>query len=324
MVHAIPAPVDKQPQVAPDAPVIRINWPRVAFVGLWPAIVAMLLIDGFQAAREHNAQPVAGGPVAADRASSAPQVEPSPPQLVADAMAEAAGDRLPLGISVRGPRDVTSAAAIEITGVPDGWALSAGRPFGENTWRIPAGRLSDVVMVPPRGFAGAIDLAVELRLADDTLVERRSVRRARIGQAQPPELAQPIEPVRSTAIELPPSSASAENIEQVASNIGEPGSEQIVLLLKVAEGLLAAGDLSTARTLLRRAVKAGSARAALLLGETYDPGLLGRFKTGSWYADSATARTWYEVAREFGSSDAHWRLHRLAHDEPADKLPSPP
>ena len=45
----------------------------------------------------------------------------------------------------------------------------------------------------------------------------------------------------------------------------EPDPEQIELLLRVAEGLLAAGDLSAARTVLRRAAKAGDPRAALLL-----------------------------------------------------------
>jgi TPR repeat protein len=96
-----------------------------------------------------------------------------------------------------------------------------------------------------------------------------------------------------------------------------------MLLLRVAEGLLAAGDLSAARTVLRRAAQAGNARAALLLGETYDIGLLRRFVC-SPDADRAAARNWYRVAREFGSTDARQRLDRLAHCEPEGDLPSRP
>jgi hypothetical protein len=285
----------------------------------------MLLTLGFRAASERNAQTISRGPFAA--ASSAPQGDPPTPQLMADAAAEGTDDHLPLGIFVRGPREVASAAAIEIVGLPAGWALSAGRPFGENGWRIPATRLSGVVIRPPQGFAGAIDLAVELRLVDDTLVERRSVRRVQVGQARATEPPQPIEPAHSMAVESPSTSASSgENIvgEQVTSNIREPDSEQIVLLLRVAEGLFAAGDLSAARISLRRAAKTGNARAALLLGATYDPGFLGWFGVGSSHTDLTAARTWYEVAREFGSSDARRRLNRLAHDEPWGDLPSRP
>jgi hypothetical protein len=327
VVRTVHAQAEMQRQIAPDRPVIRINWPRVAVVGLLAAIVAILLTLVFRAASERNAQAVSDGPVAAAQASSAPQVDPPIPQLVARPAVDGTDDRLPLGISVHGPREIILAAAIEIVGLPGGWTLSAGRPFGENGWRLPVAKLPGVVIQPPRGFAGAIDIAVELRLADDTLVERRSVRRARIAQARATDSDEPTEPVRSIAIDSPPTSVLLEeNIasEQVASNVGEPDSGQIVLLLRVAEGLFAAGDLSAARTLLRRAAKAGNARAALLLGETYDPGFGGRFGVGSLHTSPAAARAWYEVARGLGSFDARRRLDRLAHDEPWGDLPSRP
>ena len=327
MGRRIPVRAEQWSLVAPDRPVIRINWPRVALAGLLAAIVTMLLTIGFQAANEQKAQAVSGGPSAATPVSSAPQADSPTLQLVAEAAAQGTDDRLPLGIFVRGPSEIASAAAIEIVGLPSGWALSAGRPFGENGWRIPAAKLSGAVILPRRGFSGVIDLAAELRLADDTLVERRSVRRVTIGPALATIPPQPIESVRPRAIESPSASvSSAENVisERFTRNIRESDSEQIMLLLRVAEGLLAAGDLSAARTVLRRAAQAGNARAALLLGETYDPGLLGRFGVGSQHTNLTAARTWYEVAREFGSSDARRRLDRLAHDEPWADLPRRP
>jgi hypothetical protein len=185
MVHLLPARAQQRFLVAPDRPVIRLNWPRLAVVGVFAATAVMLLTYGFRAAIERKAQRVSGGSFAAAQVSLALQIDPPTPQPVAAAAVEGTDDHLLLGISVRGPRKVASAAAIEISGLPSGWALSAGRQFGENGWRIPAAKLSDLALRPLRGFAGAVDLAVDLRLADDTFVERRSVRCTRTGQAPP-------------------------------------------------------------------------------------------------------------------------------------------
>jgi len=84
-------------------------------------------------------------------------------------------------------------------------------------------------------------------------------------------------------------------------------------VLSRAEDLLAEGDISAARLSLRRAAAAGNARAALLLGETYERCLhyLGPLRCGE-DADRATARTWYKMAADHGSSEALQRLNRLA------------
>jgi hypothetical protein len=52
----------------------------------------------------------------------------------------------------------------------------------------------------------------------------------------------------------------------------DPGlaDAKTISLLRVAEGLLAAGDIAAARLTLRRAAEAGNVRAAALLGETND------------------------------------------------------
>jgi TPR repeat protein len=91
--------------------------------------------------------------------------------------------------------------------------------------------------------------------------------------------------------------------------------------LGVAERSLAAGDVATARVALRRAAAAGNARAALLLGETYDGCLISRLNC-SKDADPAMARTWYEVATEFGSTDARQQIDRLARDQSGRDMPS--
>jgi hypothetical protein len=273
MIRRFPAQAEQWSQVTPDSPVVRINWPRVAFAGLLLATVVTSFVVGFRAASRYNAQAASRGP-SATAVSSALQAAPLTLQLVTEATAEGTDERLPLAISVEGPSEAASGAAIEIIGLPTGWALSAGRQFGEDGWRLSVAKLSGAALLPRAGFSGAIDLVAELRLADDTVVERRSLH-LRIDPAPAAMPPQPIEPVGSMAMESPPTSASSgENVagEKLASNRRGPDSEQIALLLRVADGLLATGDVSAARTVLRRAADAGDAGAALLLVETWrDP-----------------------------------------------------
>jgi hypothetical protein len=121
---------------------------------------------------------------------------------------------------------------------------------------------------------------------DGTLVERRSVRR----QTTDPELA----------------------IEK---------SMKTKRLLSKAQNLLAQGDISAARLSLRWAAEAGNARAALLLGETYEGCFhyVGPLRCGEG-ADRPTARHWYEMAAKLGSADARQRVDRLASEEPGYDL----
>ena len=82
----------------------------------------------------------------------------------------------------------------------------------------------------------------------------------------------------------------------------EPG--EIASLLKRADALIGSGDLAAARLVLRRAAEAGDARAAMMLGGTYDPTVLEKLGVRGVVPDMSTARSWYEKARRFGASDA--------------------
>jgi len=88
--------------------------------------------------------------------------------------------------------------------------------------------------------------------------------------------------------------------------------KEIASLRKRAEELFANRDVASARLMLLRAAEAADAQAALALAKTYDPIALGDLGLRGAFADPAMARTWYEKAREFGSTDAQRRLHMLA------------
>jgi hypothetical protein len=87
--------------------------------------------------------------------------------------------------------------------------------------------------------------------------------------------------------------------------------DELAGLLKRARSLLAVGDISAARLLLERAADAQEAEAALLLGTTYDPLVIGNQDMRSITPDPAMARQWYQKAAALGSADARRRLSQI-------------
>jgi TPR repeat protein len=88
-------------------------------------------------------------------------------------------------------------------------------------------------------------------------------------------------------------------------------ADQLANLLKRAKGLIAIGDIASARLLLERAADAQEAGAALLLAQTWDPAVLGTPDARSITPDPAKARDWYRKAARFGSQDAQLRLSQM-------------
>jgi hypothetical protein len=88
-------------------------------------------------------------------------------------------------------------------------------------------------------------------------------------------------------------------------------AEEVAMLLNRANGLLAAGDIASARLLLERAADAQETRAMLLLAQTYDPEVLGTQDIRNIVPDPAMARVWYQKAAQLGSADAQRRLAQL-------------
>jgi hypothetical protein len=82
-------------------------------------------------------------------------------------------------------------------------------------------------------------------------------------------------------------------------------------MMKRATSLMAIGDIAAARLLLERAADAQEASAAFLLGQTYDPAVLGTTDMRSITPDPAIARSWYQKAAKLGSADAQQRLAKM-------------
>jgi TPR repeat protein len=101
-------------------------------------------------------------------------------------------------------------------------------------------------------------------------------------------------------------------VRQQAEVVRSLDPKEIAALIKRGQDLLAAGDVQSARLLLMRGAEARDARAALLLGTTYDPARLRQMGADGPLADVAQARLWYQRAKEWGEPDAQRQLDALA------------
>jgi TPR repeat protein len=71
-------------------------------------------------------------------------------------------------------------------------------------------------------------------------------------------------------------------------------ADEIAALVKRGQDFATNGDHLSARLLLRRAAEAGSAEAALALGETFDPIIFQRLHVIGIEPDAASAQKWYQ------------------------------
>jgi DnaJ domain len=155
-------------------------------VGLVLGVVSTLLIQSQMPQREVSAKsdgknsrlPGFGAGEQPAREAPAEQpvrrAQPAPRLIVQQNVSSVTVDSSALGVQVSGE---AVGLAVEISRLPIGMTISAGRSLGTGRWRIPASEVADARIHLPAGFHGAIDLAVDLRLADDTVVDRQSLYR---------------------------------------------------------------------------------------------------------------------------------------------------
>lgn len=181
--------------------------------------------------------------------------------------------------------DAGANAAVVIGGLVPGSTLSAGTQVGPKTWRLSVAELAGAAITPPRGFVGAVDLALELRLADNTVADRKSLRLEWSGNG-------------AVAAKSQPRRLDASEIAQMVKS----GTEY-----------MANGGIGAARMMLQPAADAGDPDAAFALAETYDPLVLRKLNAkGGIAPDVGLAQTWYQKAKDLGSAAAPERLDRLA------------
>jgi hypothetical protein len=200
------------------------------------------------------------------------------------------GEVCPLAAAVVGS---VVGASVVINGLAPGSTLTVGLPFGTNGWQLAAADLDKALVRPPEGFVGPMEVVLELRLADNTLLDRKPLRLEWVAAGLKQSTSYPIRQL---------------------------DGQEIAELVKRGERFIVTGDLASARLVLQRAAEAGDQRAALMLAGTYDPIVLEKIGIQGFAPDIirgfapdiARARTWYELAKQFGSTEAARRLEMLA------------
>ena len=212
---------------------------------------------------------------------------------------------LPLAAKAEGDSRGTM---VLVSGLLPGTKLSSGQPVGDSAWLAGVGDLPALHIQPPTGFSGSMDLLVELRLADNTILDRKMLRAEWIAS----KLADAGNEAAATV------SLAARWAEGNPSRAQLPKLEagEITGLLKRGEAFLMNGDVAAARLLLQRAAEHGNARAAFALASSYDPAALERLSVYGPAPDLQMARHWYARAAELGSKDAASSLEILARRNP--------
>ena len=208
-----------------------------------------------------------------------------PTRLVVESQKGVANKPLPLGVSLN---DATGGETVTLAGLAIGTKLSAGAPLGLTSWQMSARDVGNALAYAPKDFVGTMDAAIDLRSANDWLIDSKIVRLEWIQKSE-----------RSTPqLDLskqPPTIRTLDSEESAA----------------FIEHFLKNGDIASARLLLRQAANTGNAQAALELGMTFDPVILTKWGVLGFAPDAAQARVWYDRAMKLGSTEASRHLEQL-------------
>ena len=107
-----------------------------------------------------------------------------------------------------------------------------------------------------------------------------------------------------------PAQAPAQTAAVITSRT-RPSPPNTAALVAHGNALLGTGDIVSARLYYAQAADAGDARAAMLMGATFDPAFLGRAGAQGLRGDTAQAAWWYRRARDLGEAEAGQLLAAL-------------
>ena len=204
-----------------------------------------------------------------------------------------ANEPLPLGVALNG---ASGGEMLILVGLAAGTKLSAGTPRGSTGWQVSARELGRTFAYAPKDFVGVMDAAIDLRSANDRLMDSQVVRLEWIWKK--PDMAAALAPRRDLLCR-PRRRQSLD-------------PEEIAILIKRGQDFLKTGDIPSAppgvaaRGQCRQ--RAGGAGAR----RNFDGMLLAELGVLGFASDAPQARVWYQRALELGSSEAARRLDRLA------------
>ncbi|SRR6266508_355736 len=211
------------------------------------------------------------------------------------------------GDNLRGPLRILMATCVAAPFVYYFLAAGSAPPSGPAPSPQMASFDARVVVAPPASSVRPPELGPTMAQGDGSGASAEgempartteTLRTARLSERATVAMLQP----GATGAQAPPASNAIRALDP----------QEIELLVRQGEQFVAAGDLVTARTVLRRAAEAGDANAAVALGATYDPTVLAKLGVMGMGADVEQARRWYQAAESLGSAEATRQLRVLA------------
>jgi hypothetical protein len=211
---------------------------------------------------------------------------------LASVVAGEAGNEAQFPIALDSDERLPLRSIITIRGLPEGATFSAGRPYGETEWSLKPDEIGDLTLTLPLTASGEHSVSVDLVSADGAVIASGTTRLD-------------IAPDPKTALILRPDDKA--RIEELIAH---------------GRKMIEVGYLAGARGYFKRAAEAGSAEAAIALGDTYDPDFIAEIDARGIPGDLAEARSWYERAKTLGSPVADERISEL--EETAENARSMP
>lgn len=220
---------------------------------------------------------------------------------VAPVMLAEPSTKSPFPIQVGPQEALLKNSFVRIRGLPPAASLSEGHAISPGAWAVPLAGLLNLSVVLPVGLQGRWDVMVALvTIEGSVLTEAKTVLVVGPAQLIAP---QPQKDQQSTNV--------ASLGQSAVSPPPSPERERALGLHAKGKELLEQGNVQPARMLFRRAANAGLAESALALGGTFDPVELAKLRVIGLQPDVASARQWYEKARQLGAPEAAERLRRL-------------
>jgi TPR repeat protein len=230
----------------------------------------------------------------------APQKSPvqisTVPRLIIEDRQAYVNEPLRLGLSLEG---ASGGEFLLLKGLEAATRLSAGKFVEPNSWRVSAFDLGNLFAYAPKDYVGTMAAVIDLLSADEPKAMASQVMRmewvALVGRAD-----------ATASSDRPP-------VQQVPALQLKLSPDETAMLLRRGRDMLQLGDITAARTVLRRAAEAGDSGAALLLASTFDPIVLREIGVVGFAPDPQQALSWYEKAFALGSGEAKGRIERLGH-----------
>jgi hypothetical protein len=236
-----------------------------------------------------------------------------------------AGKPLPLSISLNQARP-EDYSFLMFRGLPANVTLSSGFRLKES-WAVSLRDIGSLALTAPASFQGSFNLEVLLIKGRDTPAESRVMTvevlppdfqlpatagatqagpGAQILTAAPPAA----EPPRAAPQPRPGLVQQPQPPAPAAAAAGVAPAEEQTMMNRAA-ALLRSHDVSSARLLFEYLAKRGSAKAALAMGQSYDPAFFRTISAAGLRPDPELARQWYAKAAELGDKEAPGRLSAL-------------